>query len=344
MKASPLIKAHGLSKTFLVRRGALFRRVVASTKAVNEVSLEIGRGEILGCVGGSGSGKSTLGRMILRLIEPDSGQLHFDGTDLRALSQDGMREFRKRMSIVFQDPLQSLNPRRTVAENIERPLLNFGVGRAAARQRVEELLHLVGLDPGQSYRYPHEYSGGQCQRVAIARALALEPEFLFLDEPVSALDVSIQAQILNLLADLQKKLGLTFLFVSHDLKIVKQFCDRTIVMYRGNLLESGASEAVYREPKHPFTRDFLQTVLHVHGDGTWEKAAERAEDLEGLAAPSGTCCVYSDNCVECFEDCRKSSPPLFDTGGGHDVACFLYRVQAAEPPTAVTYNKKKNAS
>lgn len=330
MKSGPLITVRNLSKTFVVRRGALFRHAVASTKAVNNVSLDIKRGEILGCVGGSGSGKSTLGRMILRLIEPDSGELHYDGTDLRALSREGMREFRKRMQIVFQDPLQSLNPRRTVAENIERPLLNFGTARATARRRVEELLDLVGLDPGQSYRYPHEYSGGQCQRVAIARALALEPEFLFLDEPVSALDVSIQAQILNLLADLQKKLSLTFLFVSHDLKIVKQFCDRTIVMYRGNLLESGTSEDVYRKPKHPFTRDFLRTVLHVHGDESWERAAERAEDLEGLAAPSGSCCAYAGNCADCFEDCRQSAPPLFAIGKGRDVACFLYR-EAAEP-------------
>ena len=286
-----LIEVRGLNKTYSVKRGILFRRVAASTHAVKDVSIDIRKGEVLGCVGGSGSGKSTLGRMIIRLIEPDSGEVRYAGQDLGALSREELRAFRKRMQIVFQDPLQSLNPRRTVAENVERPLLNFGMPRPSARRRVEELLDLVGLDPTQSYRYPHEYSGGQCQRVAIARALALEPEFLFLDEPVSALDVSIQAQILNLLADLRKKLHLTFLFVSHDLKIVKQFCDRTIVMYRGSVLETGSSDEVYRDPKHPFTRDFLRTVLHVRGSTDWESAAERAEDLEG-ASRSGASSLH----------------------------------------------------
>jgi len=324
MSAQNLIEVRDLNKAFTVRRGAFFRRTTASTRAVNNVSLDIRKGEILGCVGGSGSGKSTLGRMILRLIEPDSGEVRYDGQNLGALSQEEMRGFRRRMQIVFQDPLQSLNPRRTVAENVERPLLNFGTPKTVARRRVEELLELVGLDPTQSYRYPHEYSGGQCQRIAIARALALEPEFLFLDEPVSALDVSIQAQILNLLGDLQKKLDLTFLFVSHDLKIVKQFCDRTIVMYRGNILETGSSEAVYREPKHPFTRDFLGTVLHVRGDMRWEQAAERAEDLEGTAKLGGACCPYVGNCADCFDACRGSAPPLIEIENQRNVACFLY--------------------
>ncbi len=324
MTPDNLIEVRGLSKTFTVNRGIFFRRAAASTRAVNNVSVDIRKGEILGCVGGSGSGKSTLGRMIIRLIEPDSGEVRYAGRNLGSLSREELRGFRKRMQIVFQDPLQSLNPRRTVAENVERPLLNFGTSRSVARRRVEELLDLVGLDPTQSYRYPHEYSGGQCQRVAIARALALEPEFLFLDEPVSALDVSIQAQILNLLADLRKKLNLTFLFVSHDLKIVKQFCDRTMVMYRGNVLETGASEAVYREPKHPFTRDFLRTVLHVRGNSDWELAAERAEDLEGASCAGASACAYSGNCADRFEPCRRSPPPLIDIAGERKVACFLY--------------------
>jgi len=324
MRPENLIEVRGLDKTFTVKRGIFFRRTAASTRAVRNVSLDIRKGEVLGCVGGSGSGKSTLGRMILRLIEPDRGEVVYNGRDLGKLSRTELRAFRKRMQIVFQDPLQSLNPRRTIAENVELPLLNFGTPRAVARRRVEEMLDLVGLDPTQSYRYPHEYSGGQCQRVAIARALTLEPEFLFLDEPVSALDVSIQAQILNLLADLRKTLNLTYLFVSHDLKIVKQFCDRTIVMYRGCILENGPSDAVYREPKHPFTRDFLRTVLHVRGNADWEKAAERAEDLEGSSTAGEQACAYSGTCGDCFEPCRKSPPPFIDIGKGREVACFLY--------------------
>ncbi|WP_296737560.1 ATP-binding cassette domain-containing protein [Mesorhizobium sp.] len=324
MKAANLIEVRSLNKTFTIK-GGLFSRVKTSTKAVNDVSLDIRRGEILGCVGGSGSGKSTLGRMIMRLIEPDSGDIRYDGADLRALSRPEMRQYRKRLQIVFQDPLQSLNPRRTVAENVARPLLNFGVSPAAANRRVDELFELVGLDPSQSYRYPHEYSGGQCQRIAIARALALEPEFLFLDEPVSALDVSIQAQILNLLAELRKKLNLTFLFVSHDLKIVKQFCDRTIVMYRGSVLESGTSAEVYRDPKHPFTRDFLGTVLHVRKDSRWEQAAERAEDLEGTKVQQGERCIYAGACADRFEPCLQSVPRLAGINeSDRKVACFLY--------------------
>jgi len=321
-----LIEIRNLSKTFRVRRGSLLRRETVETRAVADISIDIRRGEILGCVGGSGSGKSTLGRMILRLIEPDAGSITYAGRDLRAFSREEMRQHRRKVQIVFQDPLQSLNPRRTVAENVARPLLNFGMRSALAARRVDELMERVGLDPRQSHRYPHEFSGGQCQRIAIARALALEPEFLFLDEPVSALDVSIQAQILNLLQDLQKQLGLTFLFVSHDLKIVRQFCDRTMVMYRGALLETGDSDAVYRDPLHPFTRDFLGTVLHVRRNDAWERAGERAEDLEGLPPPDtgGDHCPYAPTCTARFDPCTRSAPPLFDQGGGRRVACFLH--------------------
>jgi peptide/nickel transport system ATP-binding protein/oligopeptide transport system ATP-binding protein len=323
-----LIEVSNLSKSFTVNRGLLFRRAASTIRAVDNVNIDIRKGETLGCVGGSGSGKSTLGRLIMRLLEPDCGEVRYGGQTLTGLSQESMRAFRQKMQIVFQDPLQSLNPRRTIAESIERPMLNFGASRRVARERVEELLELVGLDPTQSYRYPHEYSGGQCQRIAIARALALNPDFLFLDEPVSALDVSIQAQILNLLKELQRKLGLTYLFVSHDLKIVKQFCDRTIVMYRGRVLESGLSEQVYRQPKHPFTRDFLGTVLHVRKDNRWEAAAERAEDLEDVSKNINSgedACVYAGSCSECFEACRRTAPALIEFENQHKVACFLFQ-------------------
>jgi ABC-type oligopeptide transport system ATPase subunit len=332
-----LIEIRNLSKTFRFRRGPLLNRHWVEARAVSDVSIAIRRGETLGCVGGSGSGKSTLGRMILRLIEADTGTITYAGRDLRALAPEELRQHRRRAQIVFQDPLQSLNPRRTVAENVARPLLNFGMARAAAARRVDELLELVGLDPSQSHRYPHEFSGGQCQRIAIARALALEPEFLFLDEPVSALDVSIQAQILNLLERLQKQFGLTYLFVSHDLKIVRQFCDRTMVMYRGSLLETGGSDQVYRAPLHPFTADFLGTVLHAHPSTAWERAAERAEDLEDSQAPTSTGCLYAANCVRRFAPCAVNAPELRPTDDLRSVACFLHDPRfAAQDQTVPT--------
>jgi peptide/nickel transport system ATP-binding protein/oligopeptide transport system ATP-binding protein len=204
-----LIEIRALTKIFPGKRRGLFAQPAPPTVAVRAVSLDIRRGEIMGCVGGSGSGKSTLGRLILRLIEADEGSIRYAGRDLRTLSGRDLRLHRRRAQMVFQDPLQSLNPRRTVAENVARPLLNFGMAAGLAARRVDELFEMVGLDPRQSHRYPHEFSGGQCQRIAIARALALEPKFLFLDEPVSALDVSVQAQILNLLKRLQVQLGLT---------------------------------------------------------------------------------------------------------------------------------------
>ncbi len=332
----PLIEVTELKKTFAITEGLVVRRVIDTMTAVDTVTFDIFEGETLGCVGGSGSGKSTLGRLILRLLEPDGGQVRFDGQDLTKLSAKQMRPYRRKMQIVFQDPLQSLNPRRTVTENVERPLLNFGVPRQEARGRVAKMLDLVGIDPSHAHRYPHEYSGGQCQRIAIARALTLEPSFLFLDEPVSALDVSIQAQILNLLKDLQREFGLTYLFVSHDLKLVKQFCDRTVVMYRGRLLETGDSTQIYREPRHPFTRDFLGTVLHMHKDNRWEVAAERAQDLEdndrrltGIAG-GGDFCIYADTCSERFEPCTRHAPALFETSDGRRVACHLYNPKYPE--------------
>ncbi len=326
-----LIEVRALTKSFPGKRRGLFARPVPPTVAVRAVSLDIRRGEIMGCVGGSGSGKSTLGRLILRLIEADEGSVRYAGRDLRTLSDRDLRLHRRRAQIVFQDPLQSLNPRRTVAENVARPLLNFGVAAGTAARRVDELFEMVGLDPRQSHRYPHEFSGGQCQRIAIARALALEPEFLFLDEPVSALDVSVQAQILNLLKRLQVQLGLTYLFVSHDLKIVRQFCDRTMVMYRGKHLETGGSDAVYRTPLHPFTQDFLGTVLHLRRDDAWERAAERAEDLEDAAPPmAGDHCPYAATCTQRLDRCTRSEPALRKMADGRAVACFLHEAPSPE--------------
>ena len=327
----PLVEIKGISKSFKISRGLFARKEVADVIAVDDVSFDIHQGETLGCVGGSGCGKSTLGRMILRLLEPDTGEVWFNGELLTAMSNKQFRPFRHEMQIVFQDPLLSLNPRRTVAENISRPLLNFGCERHAARTRSEELLELVGLDPTHAERYPHEFSGGQCQRIAIARAIALNPRFLFLDEPVSSLDVSVQAQILNLLLELQEKLGITYLFVSHDLKLVKHFADRIMVMYRGQIVEIGKSEDVYRTPKHPFTENFLKTVLHISADADWHTAALRAEDLEDpnlarvtTSADKHPGCIYTSACTERFERCRNVAPKLRALDEHHYVACHLY--------------------
>ena len=245
----PLIKVRGLCKAFPVREGMVLRKKVGEIVAVDDVSFDVFEGETLGCVGGSGSGKSTLGRLILNLIRADVGSVHFGDDNLVGLSSAEMRPYRKDLQIVFQDPLHTLNPRRTVAENVARSLLNFDIPRREAKERVRHLFDIVGLNPAHTNRYPHEFSGGQCQRIGIARALALEPRFLFLDEPVSALDVSIQGQILNLLKELQETLQLTYLFVSHDLKLVKNFSDRILVLYHGRAVEIGGSAEVYNHPK-----------------------------------------------------------------------------------------------
>ena len=329
----PLIEVRGLRKSFPIREGLLVRRQTGEVVAVDDVSFDIPAGATLGCVGGSGSGKSTLGRLILNLIEADSGSIRLDGAELVGLSPAEMRPHRRDMQIVFQDPLHSLNPRRTVAENIARPLLNFDETPRRAAERVRELLDIVGLEPAHANRYPHEFSGGQCQRIAIARALALNPRFLFLDEPVSALDVSIQAQILNLLKDLQAAFELTYLFVAHDLELVRHFSDRMIVLYHGRIVEAGASDEVYRDARHPYSRTLLESVLRIDGDDSWERAAERTgaladdEDRESAlraAASARTGCIYAGSCSEVFAPCRGTQPALHETEPGHAVACHLH--------------------
>ena len=329
----PLIEVRGLRKSFPIREGLLVRRQTGEVVAVDDVSFDIAAGATLGCVGGSGSGKSTLGRLILNLIEADAGSIRLDGAELVGLTPAEMRPHRRDMQIVFQDPLHSLNPRRTVAENIARPLLNFGETPRRAANRVRELLDIVGLEPAHANRYPHEFSGGQCQRIAIARALALNPRFLFLDEPVSALDVSIQAQILNLLKDLQAAFDLTYLFVAHDLELVRYFSDRMIVLYHGRVVEAGESEEVYRNARHPYSRTLLDSVLGIDGDDSWERAAERTgtladdEDRESAlraAASARTGCIYAESCPEVFAPCRGMRPALREAEPGHAVACHLY--------------------
>jgi oligopeptide transport system ATP-binding protein len=257
-----LLEVTGLKKYYPVRGGFIGDRSGEVVKAVDGVSFSISRGETFGLVGESGCGKSTTGRCILRLIEPTEGQVRFEGSDLRRLGGEELRRLRKRMQIIFQDPYSSLNPRMRVGEIIEEPLIIHRQGsRGARRDRVAELLRLVGLTPEHARRYPHEFSGGQRQRIGIARALALNPSFIVCDEPVSALDVSVQAQIVNLLQDLQQQLGLTYLFISHGLAVVQHISSRVGIMYRGRLVELASSSEIFNNPLHPYTRTLLSAIL-----------------------------------------------------------------------------------
>jgi ABC-type oligopeptide transport system ATPase subunit len=254
----PLLEVRDLRKRF-VRRSGLFRK--AAVWAVDGVSFDIAEGETFGLVGESGCGKTTTGRSILRLIEPTSGQVYFRGTDLLGLGRGDLRRARRHMQVIFQDPYGSLNPRMRAGAIVEEPLRIHRLGRAAERRtRVEALFEMVGLDPRWRDRYPHEFSGGQRQRIGLARALALEPSFIVADEPVSALDVSVQAQVVNLLVDLQDRLRLTYLFVAHDLRLVERICPRVAVMYRGRIVEEGRTEEIFRSPAHPYTRALLSAI------------------------------------------------------------------------------------
>lgn len=271
-----LLKARGVCKTFTTRTG-LFTPPKRFT-AVKSVDLDLFEGETLALVGESGSGKSTLGRMLVRLVDPDSGIITFNGQDIAALSSKAFKPLRRQLQMVFQDPQLSLNPRRTIRASIERPLANFGITGSEARDRVDDLLKRVGLDSSHAARYPTEISGGQCQRVAIARALALEPQFLLLDEPVSALDVSVQAQILNLLLDLQDALGLTYLFITHDLRLVPMMARQVAVMRHGEIVERGESQALLEEPNHKYTKKLVRGVLQVGTTPDWDALANEAAE------------------------------------------------------------------
>ncbi|HET6623128.1 MAG TPA: ATP-binding cassette domain-containing protein [Gaiellaceae bacterium] len=257
----PLVQVRNLHKSFPIKKGILIERVVDQVDAVIDVSFDIGKGETLGLVGESGSGKSTTGYCILQIIRPTSGSVIFDGDELTELKGEDLRRLRRRMQLVFQDPFASLDPRMTVGDIVGEPLVVHKVGsRQERRARVRELLDVVGFDPGYTNRYPHEFSGGQRQRIGIARALALSPDFIVCDEPVSALDVSIQAQILNLLKDLQQEFGLTYLFIAHDLAVVRAMSDRIAVMNQGRIVELGDAEEVYASPREEYTQALLQAV------------------------------------------------------------------------------------
>ena len=320
-EATALLRVEGLVKHFAVRGGAL-NRVVNHVQAVNDVSMTIRRGEVLGLVGESGSGKTTVGRLILRLVDATAGRVVFDGTDIFALSRSEMRRFRKRMQIVFQDPYASLNPRERVRTVIGHALAVHRIGTPASRtDRAVELMEQVGLSASQLDRFPHEFSGGQRQRVGIARALAVNPEFLVADEPVSALDVSVQAQVINLLSDLKDELDLTLLFIAHDLAVVEHICDRVAVMYLGRIMEIAPVDTVYRSPNHPYTQALLSAVPTPDPGKSRERTVLKGDIPSPIDPPSG--CVFRTRCPMAQDICAREVPELKQVGQDHFSACHL---------------------
>jgi oligopeptide/dipeptide ABC transporter ATP-binding protein len=318
---APLLEVRHLKKYFPIR-GGVFSRVTANVRAVDDVSFSIARGETFGLVGESGCGKTTAGRAVLRLIEPDAGEIFFDGEDLRALSLDQLRARRRHMQIIFQDPFASLNPRMTVGSIVAEPLVIHDAARGPEKERrVAELLETVGLDPALSSRYPHEFSGGQRQRIGIARALAMNPKLIVADEPVSALDVSIQAQIINLLADLQARFGLTYLFISHGIPVIEHISDRIAVMYLGKLVEIGTSEQICAAPKHPYTQALLASVPVPDPARKRDRVILHGDVPTPVDPPSG--CRFHTRCPIAEDRCRSEEPPLRTLADGRLGACHF---------------------
>jgi oligopeptide/dipeptide ABC transporter ATP-binding protein len=325
VSGEPILRVEGLRTYFPIRQGVL-RRVVGHVRAVDGVDLEVPAGGTLALVGESGCGKTTVGRSILRLVEPQEGRVWYDGTDLLRLSPGALRPYRRHLQIVFQDPMASLDPRMRVRDSIAEGMVAFRIG-ANTRERTERvasLMQRVGLDPDHMDRYPHEFSGGQRQRICIARALAVEPRVIVCDEALSALDVSIQAQILNLLSDLQRDLGLSYLFITHDLSVVRYLADRVAVMYLGQIVEERATEALFADPKHPYTRGLLDAVPSIDPAAPGARARVRGDVPSPARPPAG--CRFHTRCPEVFARCSTEAPAGYFVADGTS-RCFL-----VEPP------------
>jgi oligopeptide transport system ATP-binding protein len=326
----PLLRVEGLKVHFPVMKGVVIQKRVATVKAVDGISFTLERGETLGLVGESGCGKSTTGLAILRMLDPTEGRIVFEGEDIARHDQAHMRRVRRRMQMVYQDPYGSLDPRMTVGDIVGEPLVVHGLAgdRREYRARVAGLIRMVGLLPDMAERYPHEFSGGQRQRIGIARALALDPALLICDEPVSALDVSIQAQVVNLFMELQERLGLTYLFIAHDLSVVRHISNRIAVMYLGRIVEIATRDQLYREPLHPYTQALLAAVPIPDPalEATRPQQIISGEVPSALRPPPG--CRFHPRCPHAMDKCRTHDPPLLELGDGRAVACHLH----AQPP------------
>jgi oligopeptide/dipeptide ABC transporter ATP-binding protein len=341
----PLLRVENLVKYFPVKSSGIVRRVVGQVQAVDGISFTVDTGKSIGIVGESGCGKTTTGRLITRLEEPTSGSMMFEDTDIAKLGSGQLKEYRREIQMIFQDPYSSLNPRHTVGTIVGTPLrVHKVVPEKQVLSRVQELLEVVGLNPEHYNRYPSEFSGGQRQRIGVARALSLQPKLIVADEPVSALDVSIQAQVVNLLQDLQKEFGIAFVFIAHDLAIVRHFCPEIAVMYLGKIVEKGDRETIYLRPHHPYTQALLSAVPDVKQaaiGGRRERIRLEGDVPSPINPPSG--CRFRTRCWKAQDICTDVEPPLIDFGHGHSVACHFAAPPGEERTTPITSAAPVNA-